>query len=323
MRLSGPPKHIAVTGSSGFIGRHLVARLLRDGHTVTCLSREPVAIEGVRHKQLANYLDERVLVEAVSGAQVLVHLAARAHVMQETAASPLLEYRRANHDAALAVAEASASAGVSRLVLVSSIGVHGNESGGQALRETDPKIPKELYAVSKWEAEQALTTLATTRQIELTILRPPLVYGPYVRGNFLRLMKLAHSGIPLPLGSVRNSRSLIFVSNLADAIVECAIDPRAAGQTFLVSDGEDVSTPELVRRLANAAGRPARLVPVPRELLTIVARALGKADEVNRLIGSLQVDCSRIRQTLDWVPPYSMAQGLKATADWYCGVANC
>jgi nucleoside-diphosphate-sugar epimerase len=246
----------------------------------------------------------------------VVHLAARVHVMRERAADPLAEHRRVNRDATLALARAAQRAGVRRFVFMSTIKVNGERTTGAPFSERDAPAPADPYAISKWEAEQGLQAIAAGGALELAVLRPPLVYGPGVKGNFLRLMKLVARRVPLPLGGVDNRRSLIYVGNLASAIERACLAPGAQG-TFLVSDGADLSTADLLRKLGDAMGRPARLFPLPAALLGALGRAAGKGDEVTRMLESLRVDCSAARRELQWQIPFTVEQGLQDTADWF------
>lgn len=236
--------------------------------------------------------------------------------MRDRAGDPLEEYRRVNTTATLRLAEAAARVGVARFVLLSTIKVNGERTDGRAFRANDVPVPVDPYAVSKWEAEQALTRLAARTGLQVVVLRPPLVYGPGVKGNFLRLLRLVRAGVPLPLASVANARSMIYVGNLASAIERALRAPDAHGP-FLVSDGEDISTPELLRRLGAAMGRPPRLVPFPPSLLRALGRALGKGDDVGRMLESLRVDCTETLQRLQWSIPFTVEHGLKQTADWF------
>lgn len=249
---------------------------------------------------------------ALAGCDTVVHLAARVHVMHDTAADPLVLYRATNTDATLNLARQAVLAGVKRFVFVSSIKVNG-EGRDTAYQETDTPMPEDAYALSKWEAEQGLWRVARETGLEVVILRPPLVYGPGVKANFRRLLDTVTRGWPLPLGAIRNRRSLLYLGNFVDAIRICIEHPAAAGQTFLVDDGQPVSTPELVRAVAHAMGRPARLLPVPIGLLEFGGALLGRRAAVARLTGSLWLDSSLIRTRLGWTPPYSMAAGLEAT----------
>ncbi len=303
---------VVVTGAGGFIGLPLTERLLRAGAEVRAAVRRDSAVLG----ELAGHGRLRQVVigdigaatdwsAALAGAEVIVHLAARVHVMRPSHRDDRGSFAETNAGATLRLAEAAGRARVKRLVFVSS--AKAEDVSG------DP------YSRSKAEAERLLRIASGDLGLECVIVRPPLVYGPGVRANFLRLMRLVDSGFPLPLGGVANHRSLVFVDNLADALHACVDHPGAAGQTFAVSDDEDVSTPELVRRIALALHRPARLFPLPIPLLALLGRLTGQAQALDRLTGSLTVDASAIRSALGWRPPFSMAQGLAATAAWYRG----
>ncbi len=257
--------------------------------------------------------------EALVGVDCVVHLAARTHVMRDTTADPLAKYRRVNVEATMALARAAAAARIRRLVFLSSIKVNGERTANNPFTEDDAPRPEDAYGISKWEAEQALWEIAGETKLEVVVLRAPLVYGPGVKGNFLRLMNAIARGVPLPLASVHNHRSLIYVGNLVAALRCCIERPAAAGKTFLVADDADVSTPELIRAIAAALDVPARLVPFPPALLYAVATLLGKTASVSRLTGSLQLDSRRIRHELGWRPEYALKQGLAETAQWYHG----
>jgi nucleoside-diphosphate-sugar epimerase len=239
------------------------------------------------------------------GIDAVVHLAARVHIMHDTAAH---EHRRVNTEATLRLAQSAARQGVKRFVFMSTVKVNGERG---AFSDRDVPAPVDAYGQSKWEAEQGLRRIAG---LEVVCLRPPLVYGPGVKGNFLRLMKLVELGLPLPLASVANARSMIYVGNLASAVARALSGPSGS---FLVSDDADLSTPQLVRMLAAALGRRARLVPFPSRVLHAFGALLGKGDEVMRMIESLRVDSSGFKQQFQWVAPFSVEQGLKDTADWY------
>ena len=232
--------------------------------------------------------------------------------MRETANDPLAAFRRVNTLGTERLARQAAAAGVRRFVYVSSIQVNGNRTTGSAFSECDVPKPHDPYAVSKWEAEQALYRVSAQTGLEMVVVRPPLVYGPGVKGNFLRLLQVIEHGLPLPLASVKNQRSLIGVRNLVDFLTLCVQYPAAAGETFLIADGEDVSTPELIRRLAQAMGRSARLWPCPVGPMRLAARAAGKESAIERLCGSLTVDSAKARTLLSWTPPVPMAEELGA-----------
>ena len=251
---------------------------------------------------------------ALQGARTVIHCAARVHVMQDSAADPLAAFRAVNLEGTRRLAEVAAEVGVRRLVFLSSIKVNGESTApGSPFRASDPPRPSDAYAVSKWEAEQALHEVASRSGLEVVVVRPPLVYGPGVRANFERLMRWVARGAPIPLGSVDNRRSMVGLDNLVDLLVRCVDHPAAAGQTFLVSDRRDLSTPEWIRMLAAAMGRPARLLPVPPAWLRLGGRLTGRRAEVERLIGSLQLDIEPTCETLDWSPPVSVEEGLSRT----------
>jgi nucleoside-diphosphate-sugar epimerase len=243
---------------------------------------------------------------------VVVHTAARVHMMADTVADPLAEFRRVNVEVSLRLAREAAAVGVRRFVFISSVKVNGEASlAGQPFTEQDAVGPQDDYGISKMEAEQGLRQIAADTDMEVVIIRPPLVYGSGVRANFAALMRAVQRGWPLPLGAVQNKRSLVALDNLVDFIITCINHPQAANQTFLVSDGQDLSTTDLVRGMAHAAGVPARLLPVPVGALQAGATLLGKGDAVQRLCGNLQVDISKARSLLGWAPPVSVEEGLR------------
>jgi len=246
----------------------------------------------------------------------VTHLAARVHIMNDTVTDPLTEFRKVNVDGTLKLARDAAVAGVRRFVYISSIKVNGEESS-ESYTPDSPASPSDPYGISKWEAEVGLHKIASETGLEVVVVRPTLVYGPGVKANFLNMMKIICKSIPLPFASIRNRRSLIYVGNLVDALAVCATHPDAAGKTYMVSDGEDVSTPDLIRRTASALGVPVRLLPFPVSLMKLLGKLTGKGGVVNRLTGSLTVDSSKIRRELGWVPPFTMEEGLLETAAWY------
>lgn len=306
---------VLVTGASGFIGRALCTEAVARGFEVAAVTRSrcdlPAGLECLVAGSMDAFTDWRVL---LADADVVLHLAARVHVMQDTAQDSLAEFRRINVQGTLNLARQAVQAGVRRFIFVSSIGVNGSETFQHPFLASDTTAPHSPYAVSKYEAELALQALATETGLELVIVRPPLVYGPGAPGNFGSLMRWLQRGVPLPLGAIDNRRSLVALDNLVDLIITCVTHPAAANQTFLVSDGQDVSTTELLRRMGQAMGRPARLIPVPAGLLTLAAAMLGKRDVAQRLCGSLQVDIEKTRQLLGWRPPLTLEQGLKKAA---------
>lgn len=308
---------IAVTGASGFVGGALVTHLAETGVPVVALSRNaPDGVQehpSVRQRQMPPLAPSSDFRGLFDGVRSVVHCAARVHVMNDTAADPLTEFRRVNRDGSLALAEAAAEAGVARFVFVSSIKVNGERTVPEApYRVEDTPHPVDPYGISKWEAEAGLKAIAERTGMELAVVRPVLVYGPGVRANFAAIARLAGSGIPLPLGSADNRRSLVFVGNLADLLKTLATRPLLERHLFLASDGEAVSTAELVRMLAEAQGRRAWLLNVPPSAMRWLARILGKSAIADRLFGSLETDTSHLAD-IGWQPPYSLAQGLRRT----------
>lgn len=312
---------VLVTGGAGFIGRAVCPALLAAGFEVSVASRNPREAEklrGVEIRPIPNVGAGTDWSAALRDVDAVVHMAARVHVMDERAAEPLAEFRRVNSEGTLKLAEDAALAGVARFVYLSSIKVMGESTlPGLPFREDQEPRPRDPYGISKWEAEQAVMAVAAETDMEAVVLRPPLVYGPHVKGNFLSLMERCEGGPTLPLGSIDNRRSLLYVGNLADAVVASLVEPGAAGRTFLVRDGEDLATPDLVRRVSAALGARARLLSVPGFLLRLGGILTGRGGQVSRLLDSLTVDDANIRDTLGWVPPYSVAEGLEATADWF------
>ena len=303
---------ILVTGATGFVGKGLMARLTADNRAVRGASRKPPGFPTTR-------IDWAVVGDqdqstdwrsALQGVRTVVHLAARMDVMRGHGANPLATFRRTNVEGTLNLARQAASAGARRFVFVSSIKVNG-ETG--AYRETDPPAPRDAYGVSKLEAERGLREIAASTGLEVVVIRPPLVYGPGVKGNFQALVRAVEKGIPLPLGAIHNRRSFVARDNLVDFIVTCAEHPAARDKTFFVSDGDDISTTTLIRRIARALKRPARLIPVPAAMLWAVAVAIGRRDVAQRLLGSLQLDITKARTVLEWIPPLTADEGLRRT----------
>jgi nucleoside-diphosphate-sugar epimerase len=304
-----------VTGATGFVGRALVAQLVALGDAeVLALTRQAPAnpVAGAKYLTGGDLSSQTQWQPVLAGVHAIVHTAARAHVLHDRAADPLAEFRRVNVAGTLRLAEQAAEMGVRRFVFVSSIGVNGVQSApGKAFSEEDKPNPHNAYALSKWEAEQGLLRVADDTGMEVVIIRPPLVYGCRAPGNFGSLMRAVQRGWPLPLSAVHNQRSLVALDNLVDFIVTCITHPQAANQTFLVSDGQDLSTTELVRGMAQAAGVSARLLPVPVWALQAGASLLGKGDAMQSLCGNLQVDISKACSLLGWMPPVSVEEGLR------------
>lgn len=312
-------KNVLVTGASGFIGQALCSRLFVDGWGVCAALRNSgrgrALVPGCERRVVGEIGPDTDWLPLLKEVDIVVHLAARVHVMRERESDPLAEFRRVNVEGTLNMARQASVAGVQRFVYLSSIKVNGEETvTGRSFSEEDQPAPQDAYAVSKWEAEQGLRELADKTGLEVVIIRPPLVYGPGVKANFLAMMQWLTRGVPLPLSAIRNRRSLVALDNLVDMIITCLVHPSAANQTFLVADGEDLSTPELFRRTGEALGKPSRLLPVPVGMLETGARLLGKRAVVQRLCGSLHVDISKARMLLGWNPPQSVDQALRLTA---------
>ncbi len=311
---------ILVTGATGFVGKAVVQRLL-DEEESRCVA---VAVrrggkqwpDRVRQSVTGDLASSTEWAVALEGVSAVVHCAARVHVMADTAANPLDEFRRVNVQGTLNLARQAAAAGVRRFVFVSSIKVNGESTQlGSPFTADDVPAPLDAYGVSKMEAEQSLRALASQTGMEVVIIRPPLVYGPGVKANFAAMMRWLQRGVPLPLGAIDNRRSLVALDNLVDLVVTCVDHPAAGNQTFLVSDGEDLSTTQLLGRMARAMGKSARLIPVPAVWLQVGAALVGKPGIAQRLCGSLQVDIEKTRSLLRWVPPISVDEGLRRAAE--------
>ena len=291
---------ILLSGASGFVGTALLRRLQREGLGAVALPR----VFGFSH--------DSYFASALVDVHTVVHLAARVHVMRDPDADPFAAFRAVNVGGTLSFARQAAAAAVKRFVFLSSVKVNGESTQiGRMFSEVDLPNPQDAYGQSKYEAEVGLQQVAEDTGMEVVIIRPPLVYGPGVKANFAALMKVVQRGWPLPLGAVHNQRSLVALDNLVDFIVTCTTHPQAANHTFMVSDGHDLSTTELVQGLARAAGVPGRLLPVPVWALKATAALLGKSDAMQRLCGNLQVDISKARRLLGWVPPVSVEEGLR------------
>ena len=314
-------KAFLVTGGSGFLGRALIDRLARlpDRSVVAPLRTQSVTLaNGVRSLLLGDLNGTNDWQTALNGVDVVVHAAARVHVMKEVSRDPLAAFREVNVEATLNLARQAAACGVKRFIFISSIKVNGEGTEpGAVYHADDLPAPVDPYGITKLEAEQGLMALARATAMEVVIIRPVLVYGPGVKANFLSMMQWLYRGVPLPFGAVHNQRSLVALDNLVDLIVTCSEHPAAANQVFLASDGEDVSTTELLRKLASSLGKPARLLPVPAGLMSGAATILGQRALADRILGSLQVDISKNQQLLGWTPPVTLEQALALTAQHF------
>ena len=311
---------VLVTGASGFVGGAVVRRLLQDGRDVrAAVRREPEAVPTACTSVIVGDIDGSTRwSHAVGDIATVVHCAARVHRLADNAADPLADFRATNRDGTANLARQAAAAGVARFVFVSSIKVNGEASApGRPFRADDRPEPRDPYGVSKHEAEQALAEIGSASGMEVVVIRPPLVYGPGVKANFRTMLGWLQRGLPLPFGAIHNQRSLVALENLADLVAACTTHRAAAGRTFLVSDGEDLSTPELLRRAATALGRPARLLPVPAGWIRAAAALAGRPGLADRLCGSLQVDIAATRAALGWRPPVCIDDALVGTAQHF------
>lgn len=311
---------VLLTGASGFVGGAVLRRLSTDADkqvvAVVRGSSAPVTLAQVA--RIESFDAQTHWQSHVQGIDTVIHAAARVHVMNDTEADPLAAFRAINVEGTLNFARQAAAAGVRRFIFISSIKVNGEGTRmGAPYTADDSAAPADPYGVSKMEAEQGLREIALATGMEVVIIRPVLVYGPGVKANFLSMMRWLDKGVPLPFGAIDNRRSLVAIDNLVDLIVTCIGHPAAANQTFLVSDGEDLSTTTLLQRMARALGKSARLIPVPSRLLELGALALGRKALSQRLCGSLQVDIEKTRTLLNWHPPVSVDEALAKTAQHY------
>ena len=309
---------VLVTGATGFVGRYLCHAAIDLHYSVRVivrpsadLSQLPPGVDIVSVDSILEPLPE----SAFFAVDTIIHLAARVHVMRDKSNDPLAANREINTTATLSLARQAAQHGVKRFIYLSSIKVNGE--GGinlhQSYTEKDIPQPIDPYGQSKWEAEQGLAQIAAETGLEIVIIRPPLVYGRQVKGNFQQLLRIIERGIPLPFGRIKNARSLVYVGNLVDAILRCVTHPAARNQTFIVSDGEDLSTPELIRRLATWSQKSLTLLPIPPQLLILLGKLTNQTTTIDKLLGSLTVDITHIQTTLDWKPPFTVDEGLRET----------
>lgn len=310
-------KSILLTGANGFIGRHLATSLVSTyGTNIICPVRTSCTITGAHVVPILGIDEQANWSQYMEGVTTIIHAAGRVHVMDDYFSDPLTEFRRINVANSLNLARQAAAAGVKRFIFLSTVKVNGEETfNGGVFSEEDPPAPKDAYGLSKYEAEQMLFELAAKTGIEVTIVRLPLIYGPGVKANFESMLRWIKSGIPLPFGAVTNKRSFLYIENLISLIVSCIEKPCAANQIFFASDGQDMSTTELLVQCANALGVKSRLLPVPKNILMAGAILLKKRAVAQRLCGSLQIDISKAKQLLNWTPPLSVEYGLKATAN--------
>jgi nucleoside-diphosphate-sugar epimerase len=306
---------ITVTGANGFVGSILCAEAASRGFKVMGITRASSDLpRNVKNIAVGSIDGNNDWKAALLGCEVVVHLAARAHILNDDFTNPLDEFRRVNVQGTINLAKQAAAVGVRRFIFVSSIGVNGAETFLYPFSPEFSVSPNSPYAISKYEAEIGLKLVADSSGMEFVIIRPPLVYGPRAPGNFGSLVRWLKRGVPLPFGAINNKRSLVSVGNLVDLILTCITHDAAANQIFMVSDDEDISTTELLRRMGQAIGHPALLVPVPAAWLKLCAKLIGKTDMAQRLCGSLQVDISKTRQLLGWTPPLNLEEGFSQAA---------
>ncbi|HNP63638.1 MAG TPA: NAD-dependent epimerase/dehydratase family protein [Woeseiaceae bacterium] len=311
---------VLVSGATGFVGHHLCDLLASLGNEVVGTTRSNTIDSGSLSYELKTIPDIGDDVDwnpILDGVDYVVHLAARVHVMRDVEKDALSAFRRVNVAGTVNLLRYLGSSRVKRLIYLSTVKVHGDLTNDRPFSASDSPAPNDPYAQSKLEAEQHVEQISAEAGLETVIIRPPLVYGPGVGGNFASLLKMIHKGIPLPFGLINNSRSLVSVENLCSLICECLTNSAAPGKTFLVSDYDDVSTPELIRLVASSMYRPARLLPVPVSILKLAATMLGQSAAMSRLTGSLQVDIGETMRTLNWKPPVSVPDGIRTTTAWY------
>lgn len=311
--------NILITGT-GFLGEFLTNKICSSGrHQVVTLSRKynPSIKESAAQKIIEDISNLADAMEMLGDIDVVIHTMARVHIMQNNDSDPLAEFRRVNVDGTLELAKRAASKKVKRFIFISSLKVNGEITNEKPFTEQDKALPEDPYGVSKMEAENGLRAIAEETGMEVVIIRPPLIYGPGVKANFLKLIELAARPMPLPFGAVNNKRSMVYVGNLVDFIIKSIDHPRASNQTFLISDGDDLSLSSLLKLLRNAFGKRPRLISVPVFLFRFVGILSGKRDIINRLVGNLHVDSTKAREMLDWVPPFTVTEGINETIDAY------
>lgn len=308
--------NLLITGANGFIGRALISKLaLQTNYFIRASVRKktiqfPRQIEVFENMEASNNAN---WADALKDIDVVIHLFARVHVMHDKVANPLLEFRNINVNATIALAKLAAKQGIKRFIFLSTVKVNGESTFNKPFSEFDLPHPQDAYAKSKWEAEEALKKISKVTGMELVIIRSPLAYGPNVKANFLKMIQYVKRGIPLPLGAIQNKRSLIGIDNLVDFIITTISHPKAANHTFLISDDEDISTTDLLRRIGKHIGKPARLIPLHPKILSFLFNILGRQDFGDRLLGSLEVDITKAKKLLAWSPPKTLDEGLKVT----------
>ena len=302
---------ILVTGASGFIGRSLCARFASDRIDFLGTTRRDLDCSGYRCASVGNIDGATNWTSVLDGVEVIVHLAARVHIMSDDAEFPRNEYTRVNVDGTRRLAECASKAGVKRIIFLSTVKVLGEKTETRPFHYSDEPAPVDPYAESKLGAERSLRQIEKQTGLEVVVIRPPLVYGPGVGGNIARMIEYIRSGLWLPLGRIENKRSLLAVANLCDVVSICLDHPDAAGKTFLISDGSDISTTDLIKAIAQEMGKPSRLIPVPERVLKVCGRIVGRTADVRRLCDSLQVDISYTKELLGWSPRFTIEDELR------------
>ncbi|MGI2104668.1 NAD-dependent epimerase/dehydratase family protein [Shewanella frigidimarina] len=307
--------NILITGATGFVGKHLIERIKKNTQfNLTVVTRRDIFIDNVNCKTISNICSSTDWDGVIDNIDVIVHTAARVHVMNDTSSNPLHEFREVNTRGTLKLAKDAALKGVKRFVFISSIKVGGESSQlGNPLTEDSNYIPSDPYGLSKYEAEQQLLELAKHSEMEVVIIRPTLIYGPDVKANFETMMNWVSKPIPLPFGAINNKRSLVSIDNLISLIEVCLTHPKAKGEIFYVNDGNDISTSDLLRKLYKSFSNGAPLIPMPMSLINLLFKLIGKSDYSARLLGSLQVDISKAKTLLNWTPPYSVDDSIDKT----------
>ncbi|MFL2780608.1 MAG: NAD-dependent epimerase/dehydratase family protein [Rhodospirillales bacterium] len=311
---------ILITGATGFIATPLIRALREQGHILSGTTRKTGVFSGTNgiplHK-VPEISENTDWSNIISGAEVVIHLAARVHIMKDQSRNPIEAFRRVNTLGTKSLALQAANAGIKRFIFLSTVKVAGETSPIDGFKESGPISPNDPYSISKYEAEQELLKIAQSSSMEVVIIRPPLVYGPNVKGNFLSLLKLAKKNYPLPLNSINNKRSLIFVDNLTDAITKAVDHPKAANKIFFLSDEENLSTTELINKISRAFGTKARIFNIPQKYLILLGKITGNTAIIKRLTQTLTVDSTRIKSDLNWSPPFQSDVGIEKTVNWY------
>jgi nucleoside-diphosphate-sugar epimerase len=305
--------NILITGASGFVGKAVCQTLFNNNHRISAIVRNPAVVPHEYEVINANLNANTNLGDVLNSIDVVIHLAGRAHVLNDNSVDPYKAYAEINIDATNNLATQAAASGVKRFIFISSIKVNGEQTLNAALTELDEPKPEDDYGVTKLEAENVLTSLAEKSTMEVVIIRPPLVYGKGVKANFHNLIKLCKTSLPLPFGALHNKRSMVYIENLVDFINTCTTHPKAANETFLISDDEDISTTVLIRSIRHALGVPAWLIPIPQQWIVSLLKLMGKKTLAARLCGNLQVDISKAKTLLGWKPPYTFKQGIHKT----------